>query len=842
MKRLFLLFTFTFLLSTFSFSQEYGWVDLSDSIPTQGSNLLTDVFFVNENEGWITTSSQNEIYYTKDGGLNFETQNVLQPAHAIHMLDDKKGFAGGLSGTVFYTNNGGTNWNLINNFLPSTIRGLSFPAESDTGFICGDNGWVAKIDSTHIFDMEKLANGSFYDISFPTKNEGWLCGGAIIRHFKDGSWLGDQNYPSNGYYGTICFVDSIHGWAAGDEGDIIYTHDGRNWEKQQSPLEWTLNDIFFLNNSTGWAVGSGGNLLYTTNAGTLWESNLAFLEINDSPQSVFFLSENCGFMVGSNSLFYKYTETSGTIITDPFNEVSESWINRHNSIGGVDDLLYAMTIDDNNNIYVTGKGAIGGDPRTYCTLKYTSDGNNDWTKYYNNGAWDIAEAIAVDADNNVYVTGYSQSYGSNNNTGSDFGTIKYDEDGIQDWVNRFSSVNSSTGIFTGDDAKAIVVDNNGDIIVTGTVQQYSEEIGTIKYDSTGQMVWQQIFTNPEGYYKSGPAAMSADAENNIFITGYIHDESTHQPHILTIKYNMDGTEAWKKIYTGPTNYRDEANAITIDSEGNVIITGYSEKYMCTIKYQTDGTRGWIATYETPGTETAQAVANDITSDANGNIYVTGYCEVANAPADRDFCTIKYNSSGNREWVKTYNGTGNRYDEAKSVAADGDGNVYVTGSSYGNSSGEDFVTIKYDAFGEVTWLMRYNGPGNSVDVPVKIALDKIGDVIVAGTSIGDTTNEDYCVIKYANITTGFDAPISNAINFILFPNPAEEKFKVQSSEFNFEDATIELYDLNGRKLLQKQIPAGTNIAEIDVSHLKNGVYLCRLFSGNYSATQKLIIQK
>lgn len=839
MKRLFLLFTFTFLLTSFSFSQEYGWVDLSENIPNKNATVLTDVFFVNENEGWITTSSQNEIYHTKDGGLSFEIQNVLQPAFAIQMLDDKRGFAGGQSGTVFYTNNGGKNWNLINSFLPSTIRGLSFPAESDTGYVCGDNGWFAKVDSTHIFDMEKLANGSFYDISFPTKNEGWLCGGAIIRHYKDGSWLGDQNYASNGYYSTICFVDSIHGWAAGDGGDIIYTNDGRNWEKQQSPLEWTLNDIFFLNYTTGWAVGSGGNLLYTTNAGTLWESNLSVLNINDSPQSVFFLSENSGFMVGSNSIFYKYNETSGTIITDPHPQSSTDWIQRFNRIGGSTDRLYDLILDHENNVYVTGMSGTVGD---YGTIKYNSLGEEQWMKFYQNGVWDIAEAIAVDADKNVYVTGYSQGYGSNNNTGSDFGTIKYYEDGIQNWVNRFSSVNSSTGIFTGDDAKAIVVDNNGDIIVTGTVQQYSEEITTIKYDSTGQTVWQEIFINPEGYYKSGPVAMTADAENNIFITGYIHDESTLQPHILTIKYNIDGTEAWKKIYTGPTNYRDEANAITIDSEGYVIIAGYSENYMCTIKYQTDGTQEWISTYTKPATTNAHAVAYDVATDEDGNIYVTGYCEVADAPADKDFCTVKYNASGNREWVKTYNGTGNRYDEAKSVAVDDNGNVYVTGSSYGNSSGEDFVTIKYDAFGKVTWLMRYNGPGNSVDVPVKIALDKVGDVIVAGTSVGDTTNEDYCVVKYVNVTTALDTPISNPVNFKLFPNPAAKKFIVQSSMFKIEDATIELYDLTGKKLLENQIPPGTNNAEIDVSHLKNGVYFCRLVSERYSATKKLIIQK
>ena len=61
-------------------------------------------------------------------------------------------------------------------------------------------------------------------------------------------------------------------------------------------------------------------------------------------------------------------------------------------------------------------------------------------------------------------------------------------------------------------------------------------------------------------------------------------------------------------------------------------------------------------------------------------------------------------------------------------------------------------------------------------------------------------------------------------------------------FKVEDAEIELYDFTGKKLLEKQISAGTENAEIDVSHFKNGMYFCRLFSEKYNATQKLIIQK
>jgi len=49
-------------------------------------------------------------------------------------------------------------------------------------------------------------------------------------------------------------------------------------------------------------------------------------------------------------------------------------------------------------------------------------------------------------------------------------------------------------------------------------------------------------------------------------------------------------------------------------------------------------------------------------------------------------------------------------------------------------------------------------------------------------------------------------------------------------------------LNGRKLIEKQIPAGTETVEVDVSNLKSGIYFCKLITEKGNATKKLIIQK
>ncbi|MBT6007360.1 MAG: T9SS type A sorting domain-containing protein, partial [Prolixibacteraceae bacterium] len=77
---------------------------------------------------------------------------------------------------------------------------------------------------------------------------------------------------------------------------------------------------------------------------------------------------------------------------------------------------------------------------------------------------------------------------------------------------------------------------------------------------------------------------------------------------------------------------------------------------------------------------------------------------------------------------------------------------------------------------------------------------------------------------------------------IFPNPADEKFKVRNSEFKVGDAIVEIYDLNGIKLLEKNIPAGNETTEIDVGSLQNGVYFCRVVMNERSFTKKIIIQK
>ena len=69
----------------------------------------------------------------------------------------------------------------------------------------------------------------------------------------------------------------------------------------------------------------------------------------------------------------------------------------------------------------------------------------------------------------------------------------------------------------------------------------------------------------------------------------------------------------------------------------------------------------------------------------------------------------------QQWVARYDGHGNWDDVAHSIDTDNSGNVFVTGYSYGNGTGEDYATRKYNSDGVQQWVARYSGIGNSYDI-------------------------------------------------------------------------------------------------------------------------------
>jgi len=293
-----------------SFAQQYGWVNISNNLPNStGTVSLSDMYWLNDNEGWICSSATGEIYHTTDGGSTFTTQTTQYYTNAIHMLSSTEGYAGGLNGRVYRTTDGGTTWNVLGS-IGGTLLSISFPPSSTTGYCSGYTGRIYRITSTGVSSMTSGVTVNLASVSFPG-SQGWICGEDVIEHFDGTNWVLDQSAP-DATYNAIYMINSSIGWAVGDNGVIIKTTDGANWNYQANPdtSNRTLLDVFFLNANEGWAVGNSGVILHTTNGGTAWSVEGSGLTTN-MLRAVQFTSSTNGYVLGNNKTLLKHTLTTG---------------------------------------------------------------------------------------------------------------------------------------------------------------------------------------------------------------------------------------------------------------------------------------------------------------------------------------------------------------------------------------------------------------------------------------------------------------------------------------------------------------------------------------------------
>jgi hypothetical protein len=421
--------------------------------------------------------------------------------------------------------------------------------------------------------------------------------------------------------------------------------------------------------------------------------------------------------------------------------VVEAWVARYDGQTADDDGGQALALDGSGNIYITGYSWGANTSSDFATMKYDTDGNQLWVARYNGPAnhADWALGITLDVQDNVYVTGWSQG----NGTEEDYTAIKYDSVGNQLWVARYD------GPVSGHDlAYDIAVDYSGDVYITGWSQGNVTEAdyATIKFDNNGNQLWVTRYDGPVSD-EDKSYAIAVDAWANVYVTGWSQGNGTGADY-ATIKYDSDGNQLWVARYNGPVSGDDNSNNIAIDNWGNVYVTGWStgngtkEDY-ATIKYDHNGALLWVARYNGPAGGEDKPFAMAI--DSWNNIYVCGWSQ--GNGTDMDYVTVKYDADGNRLWAARYDGPVNGEDCASSIDIDGFGNIYVSGWSRGEGIRYDYATVKYDADGNQLWVTRYDGPARGHDKVYAIAVDSVGNTYVTGRSSGNTTYYDYTTIKY-----------------------------------------------------------------------------------------------
>jgi hypothetical protein len=395
----------------------------------------------------------------------------------------------------------------------------------------------------------------------------------------------------------------------------------------------------------------------------------------------------------------------------------------------------SVGIDIKENVYVGGYSAQADNDMNWAVVKYSSTGSQLWAARYGGaaGGFDALYDMKVDSKTgNVYATGKSIESGSN----WVYTTIKYNTSGVQQWV-----VHYGDGI-VGAVASAIAIDSQGNSYVTGySYEGGSDLIATVKYDSSGAQQWVAKYTLGAD---QGGVAVSVDSNGNVYVLGATDVTGYPDRHFVTIKYNSQGIEQWHSVY-GSTGF---PSSITLDPAGSVYVTGasssgsYAHGYL-TIKYDTAGNQIWVSTYEGPGNGQDEARAMVYDPITNTVVVTGGSFDSANTAT---YLTIKYNvTSGGTIWAERYTGPVD-YDGANAITADSSGNIYVTGGSAGNGTGNDYATVKYDQNGVQQWAVRYDS-GFGQDYANDIKVSPSGNVYVTGT-VAASSGDSYGTIKYS----------------------------------------------------------------------------------------------
>lgn len=365
--------------------------------------------------------------------------------------------------------------------------------------------------------------------------------------------------------------------------------------------------------------------------------------------------------------------------TDPLRHV---W--NHTWGGTSEDFCYDMVIDSSNNIYLAGwTTSYGLGDYDICLAKYDSSGTLLWDRVWGGNDDDAGYAVALDSSENIYVAGYTRSYGAQEH---DMCLLKYSSLGSlldnftwggSDWENVYD----------------IILDSSDNIYLAGYTRSFGavfNDICLLKFNSLGNLQWNRTWGGNDW---ECAYAVGLDSSENIYLAGYTESFGAINEDVCLIKYNPSGVRQWN--YTWGGSNTDIAYGLAVDSSDYIYVTGSSnigwpDGDLFLLKYNDAGTLQWDRLW---GGSTWDD-GNAITLDSSDNIYIGGQTDSFGMGFPyTDFSLLKYNSAGIKQWNMTWGGL---YDDACfALAFDTLNDLYLAGPASSFGAGDvDMCVVKF----------------------------------------------------------------------------------------------------------------------------------------------------
>ena len=420
---------------------------------------------------------------------------------------------------------------------------------------------------------------------------------------------------------------------------------------------------------------------------------------------------------------------------------TQLWAERYNHPSGNQSVANSVAVSPNGStVFVTGYSYDNVRSYDYATVAYNAaTGAQLWAIRFNgagNGN-DAAQSVAVSPDGGtVFVTGRSDDGA----LGIDYATVAYNAaTGAQKWVRTYNGPGNSD-----DSATAVGVSPSGNaVFVTGSSGRAA---ATVAYNPvTGARLWVARYSRPGGYSSQASSLAVSPSGTMVVIAGA---NIVSSGDYATVAYTAaTGARLWAEDYSGPGHGDDQAASVAISPTGNAVyVTGESwgtdQVYdYATLAYDAaTGAHLWVTRYNGPASIGGQATAV-VASPDGSTVFVTGQADAGSG----DYATVAYNAAtGAQRWVKRYNGPADGPDGALAMAISPTGStVYVTGDSDG-PAGTGYATVAYNAVtGAQQWVTQYNGPGNPFSQANSIAVSPNDTTVFVTGSSGN----DYATVAY-----------------------------------------------------------------------------------------------
>jgi len=275
------------------------------------------------------------------------------------------------------------------------------------------------------------------------------------------------------------------------------------------------------------------------------------------------------------------------------------------------------------------------------------------------------------------------------------------------------------------------------------------------------------------------SAVAIQSDGKIVMAGTSHNGTDND--FALARYNADGSLDTSfdtdGLVTTDIGSNDSGSSVAIQSDGKIIVAGQSNSPgnfdFAVVRYNSDGSLD--TSFDTDGIVTTNVdILHDrayaVTIQSDGKIVVAGYGRIApSTPVNNDFVVVRYNTDGSLDTGFDTDGIaitdiGGSQDQAYAVAIQSDGKIVAAG--YSNSgSNYDFVVVRYDTDGSLDTGFDTDGIVTTAirdkdDFAYGMAIQPDGKIVVAGygTIVTAGNHDDFVLARYntdGSLDTSFD---------------------------------------------------------------------------------------